>query len=92
MEQKQKENMPEKSVKIIVNGVEHDWGKESISYSEILRLAGYSLENGEKFDVQYVGGAGRGETSGILMYRDGSEESIKVKEGTSFTVQACIDA
>ena len=92
MEQKQKEDMPEKSVKITVNGTDYYWEKELISYSEILALIGYGVENEKKFDVQYSGALGRGEESGILMYRSGEEESVKVKEGTLFKVKESVDS
>jgi hypothetical protein len=77
----EKQNKPEKEFTIIVNTREKKWGKEEISYEEVVILAFGSCSDNENIVYTVTYSKGR--------KRDGSlvkGENIEVKNGMIFNV------
>ncbi len=72
-----------KEVTIIVNGTEHEWSKEEISYVEVvtLEVPDYAQHPEITYSIKYRKGHGN-KPDGILS----SGGSAKVKDGMIFTV------
>ena len=72
-----------KTVTIIVNGTPHDWPKDEISFSDVVRLEVPDFDKHPEitYSVKYRNGHGH-KPEGILA----PGESVKVKEGMIFNV------
>ncbi len=72
-----------KTVTIIVEGTQHEWPKEEISYAEVvtLEVPNYAEHPEITYAVKYKNGHGQ-KPEGILSPGD----SVKVKEGMIFSV------
>ncbi len=76
--------MPEKTVTIIVDGTQHQWSKDAISYPEVvtLEVPDYALHPEIIYSVKYTHGEGN-KPEGILS----PGASVKVKDEMVFSVQ-----
>ena len=72
-----------KTVTIIVNGTQHEWPKEEITYAEVVTLdvPDFAQHPEITYSVKYKNGHGN-KPEGILA----PGESVKVKEGMIFSV------
>ena len=72
-----------KTVNIVVNGTEHQWPKEEITYTDVVKLEvpNYSETSGIVYSVKYRRGHGE-KPEGVLS----PGGSVKVKEGMIFNV------
>jgi hypothetical protein len=75
--------MDKKTVTIVVNGTADEWPKEEITYAEVVTLdvPDYPQHTEITYSVKYKRGHGE-KPEGILA----PGESVKVKEGMSFSV------
>lgn len=74
---------PKKTVKIVVEGTEHEWPKGDISYAEVvtLEVPDYAQHPEITYSVRYKRGHGN-KPEGTLA----PGASVKVKEGMIFNV------
>ncbi|RUX03767.1 hypothetical protein EOA30_15555 [Mesorhizobium sp. M8A.F.Ca.ET.059.01.1.1] len=74
---------PKKTVTIIVEGTEHEWPKDDISYAEVvtLEVPDYAQHPEITYSVRYKRGQGN-KPEGTLA----PGASVKVKEGMIFSV------
>jgi len=81
---KDKQSMDKKLVGIVVNGTEHQWPKDDISYTEVVTLAFPESKDHPEitYSVKYTRGQGD-KPEGVLP--PGS--SVKVKDGMNFHVR-----
>ena len=72
-----------KTVTIVVEGTQHEWAKDEITYTEVvtLEVADYAQHPEITYSVKYKRGQGN-KPEGILAPGD----SVKVKEGMIFSV------
>jgi len=74
---------PKKMVSIVVEGTEHEWPKDDISYAEVvtLEVPDYAQHSEITYSVRYKRGQGN-KPEGTLA----PGASVKVKEGMIFSV------
>lgn len=72
-----------KTVTIIVEGTEHQWPKDDITYEDVvtLEVPDYAQHPEVNYSVKYKRGQGN-KPEGVLVKGD----SVKVKEGMTFNV------
>ena len=74
---------PKKNVTIVVEGTEHEWPKDDISYAEVvtLEVPDYTQHSAITYSVRYKRGQGN-KPEGTLA----PGASVKVKDGMVFNV------